>query len=94
MHDIAQKTATDTRQLPALIVEVLDTFKDVFELPKGLPPKRSCDHRIILKEGASPPNIRPYRMPHTQKNVVSIRKQIKLMLRVDLRGIAGEGDED
>jgi hypothetical protein len=24
----------------------------------------------VLKEGATPPNIRPYRMPHTQKNVV------------------------
>jgi hypothetical protein len=24
----------------------------------------------VLKEGATPPNIRSYRMPHTQKNVV------------------------
>lgn len=25
------------------------------------------DHRIILKEGAKPPNLRPYRVPHYQK---------------------------
>jgi hypothetical protein len=42
----------------------------VFEDPQGLPPVRACDHKIPLKEGAVPPNLRPYRMPHKQKNLV------------------------
>jgi hypothetical protein len=52
------------------VVPILEEFQDLFQIPTGLPPKRECDHRIVLKEGATPPNIRPYRMPHTQKNVV------------------------
>jgi hypothetical protein len=52
------------------IQKILHQFEDVFQIPKGLPPKRDCDHRIVLKEGSNPPNIRPYRIPHRQKNVV------------------------
>jgi hypothetical protein len=52
------------------VLPILEEFQDLFQVPTGLPPKRECDHRIVLKEGATPPNIRPYRMPHTQKNVV------------------------
>ena len=37
--------------------EVLDEFQGVFQEPQGLPPKRERDHAIILKEGASIPNI-------------------------------------
>jgi hypothetical protein len=33
-----------------LLKELLDKFENVFEEPRGLPPKRSHDHRILLKE--------------------------------------------
>ncbi|XP_024030288.1 uncharacterized protein LOC112094195 [Morus notabilis] len=45
---------------PPELAEVLDQFQSVFELPEGLPPRRACDHHIVLRAGASPPNIRPY----------------------------------
>lgn len=38
--------------------------------PKGLPPKRECDHSIPLKANAEPPNIKPYRIPHHQKDAM------------------------
>nr|GFD19804.1 transposon Ty3-I Gag-Pol polyprotein [Tanacetum cinerariifolium] len=40
---------------------VVDTFVDVFEVPKDLPPKRSHDHRIPLLSNTQPVNIIPYR---------------------------------
>ena len=52
------------------IEEVLQQFQELFEEPKGLPPERSCDHTIPLKSDARPVNIRPYRIPHYQKDAM------------------------
>jgi hypothetical protein len=43
-----------------------------------LPPHRESDHHIPLKEGAKPPNVRPYRVPHKKKD--EVEKLIKTML--------------
>lgn len=43
------------------------SFKGFFDEPIGLPPKRSCDHQIILKDGTQPISVRPYRYPFHQK---------------------------
>jgi hypothetical protein len=61
----ATSTAQNTTDpaIPALLEE----FSEVFAEPQELPPERTCDHAIPLKEGTSPPNIRPYRVPHKQK---------------------------
>ncbi|KAF2290896.1 hypothetical protein GH714_016291 [Hevea brasiliensis] len=40
--------------------QTLQDYADVFKDLKTLPPSRSHDHRIILKEGAAPVNARPY----------------------------------
>lgn len=43
------------------ILQILEEFSQVFEEPKGLPPKRACDHRIPLLHRAPPIYLRPYR---------------------------------
>ncbi|TYK05775.1 putative retroelement pol polyprotein [Cucumis melo var. makuwa] len=45
-------------------------FIDIFNMPAKLPPMRQVDHRIQLKEGTDPINVRPYRYPHAQKNEI------------------------
>jgi hypothetical protein len=47
--------------------ELLTQFQKVFEVPKGLPPIKSHDHQIVLKEESQPIFVRPYRYPHYQK---------------------------
>ncbi|GJY39911.1 retrotransposon-related protein [Tanacetum coccineum] len=57
-------------QLPFLFNQLLEDYGDVFEIPTGLPLKRSHDNKIPLKEGTQPINIRPYRHPPTQKDAI------------------------
>ena len=47
-----------------------EEFSAVFYEVKGLPPPGSYDHRIPLMLGVGPVNIRPYRHPWEQKNVI------------------------
>jgi hypothetical protein len=68
-------------EIPDEINELLHQFQDIFQAPSGLPPQRACDHQIPLNPGAKPPNIRPYRMSHSQKN--SVELLIKEMLKND-----------
>lgn len=56
--------------IPDDIQDILQRFPTVLEKPKGLPPQRGCDHVITLKDGAIPPNLRPYRVPHHQKEAM------------------------
>nr|GEW99853.1 putative mitochondrial protein [Tanacetum cinerariifolium] len=63
---VTQKTANLSLE------ELLKEFDDVFALPTVLPPQRHHDHRIPLKEGATPINIRPYKHPPSQKDVISL----------------------
>ena len=64
--------------LPADIQALLDKFPEVFSLPTTLPPRRACDHKIPLMEGARPVKIRPYRYSPELKS--EIEKQIQGML--------------
>ncbi|GAB2226297.1 hypothetical protein Drorol1_Dr00022099 [Drosera rotundifolia] len=59
-------STTENNQLTAM----LDEFDDLFQPPKTLPPQRSHDHGIPLKEGISPINVRPYRYPNIHKDVI------------------------
>eukprot|EP00257_Ricinus_communis_P017974 XP_015576546.1 uncharacterized protein LOC107261479 [Ricinus communis] len=54
-------------------------FNSIFSIPVGLPPARSCDHRIFLEPGTEPVVVRPYRYPHLQKD--EIRTQCAEMLK-------------
>ncbi|GKC50171.1 putative mitochondrial protein [Tanacetum coccineum] len=52
----------------------------IFDEPKGLPPNRSHDHTIPLTPNAPPINIRPYRHPPMQKDVIEL--MVKELLEV------------
>nr|GEX89973.1 hypothetical protein [Tanacetum cinerariifolium] len=45
-------------------------YGDVFVVPTELSPQRSYDHRIPLKDASTVINIRPYRYPPSQKDVI------------------------
>ncbi|GJZ17220.1 putative mitochondrial protein [Tanacetum coccineum] len=51
-------------------IDVNVATKSGMSVPNCLPPKRGHDHKIPLKEGTQPINIRPYRHPPTQKDAI------------------------
>ena len=65
-------------EIPEHIENLLLEFVEVFQEPKGIPPSRSHDHSIVLKEGTSPISVRPYKYPYYQKS--EIEKLIKELL--------------
>ena len=58
---------------------LLNELADVFEEPKSLSPHRELDHKILLKPGSAPVNVRPYRYPTLQKDI--IEKTVQEMLQ-------------
>nr|CAD1821648.1 unnamed protein product [Ananas comosus var. bracteatus] len=63
-----------SQQLQLLLKE----YADLFAEPQGLPPVRIFDHKIPIKEGVEPINVRPYRYPTYQK--AEIEKLVQEML--------------
>ncbi|KAK1441653.1 hypothetical protein QVD17_07716 [Tagetes erecta] len=64
--------------IPAPLQPIVTQYTAVFEEPQDLPPVRSQDHSIPLLPNSSPPNIRPYRYPHSQKT--EIEKQVEQLM--------------
>jgi hypothetical protein len=60
------------------ITKVVRDFRDVFQEPTGLPPSRSHDHAILLKQDAKPICIRPYQYPYFKKE--EIKKIVRELL--------------
>ena len=58
---------------------LLQQYADIFETPKGLPPKREIDHRILTLPEQRPINVRPYRYGHVQRE--EIEKLVAEMLQ-------------
>ena len=48
----------------------MESFKDVFAKLVGLPPYKSHNHKIILKEGTQTIHCRPYKYGALQKDVI------------------------
>ncbi|KAL5720791.1 hypothetical protein ACHQM5_013426 [Ranunculus cassubicifolius] len=68
--------------LPQCISDLLEKYADIFAEPHSLPPTRSQDHSICLKEGSTPPHCKPYRYPQVQKNEIEL--QIRQMLQAGI----------
>jgi hypothetical protein len=80
---LQQMAAAQYYQLIHPTIEaLLQELADVFVTASSLPPKRKQDHQIPLKPNCKPPNIRPYRVPHKQKDEVD--KLIQAMLKDEL----------
>lgn len=54
------------------LAQVISDYADVFGIPTLLSPAQDCDHQVILKEGAMPTNLKPYRYPSAQKMLLRI----------------------
>uniref|UniRef100_A0A8R7PAR9 Reverse transcriptase domain-containing protein n=1 Tax=Triticum urartu TaxID=4572 RepID=A0A8R7PAR9_TRIUA len=67
IHEMESENNKENTPPPVALQPLLQKYADIFEESQKLPPKRPCDHRIVLQEGAKPPNLRPYRVPHYQK---------------------------
>ncbi|GJR09159.1 putative mitochondrial protein [Tanacetum coccineum] len=76
-----EHTSSEVVKEPELSM-VVKEFDDVFALPTELPPKRTHEHRIPLMKGVPPVNIRPYRQPLVQKDV--IEAMVKELLKAGL----------
>lgn len=76
LEEVEEKIATPS--VPAELQPLLEKYKDVFAESESLPPSRECDHKIHLKPGSNPPNLRPYKVPHYQK--AAMEEIIKTML--------------
>jgi hypothetical protein len=76
----AQRNAQSTVAVD--IQTILAEFQQVMEEPTTLPPTREFDHRITLKEGMGPINVKPFRYAHFQKN--EIERQMSEMLLLGL----------
>ena len=50
--------------IPAFLTATLTKYPQVTQPLPHLPPPRSKDHAIVLKEGSDPVSIRPYRYPY------------------------------
>ncbi|GJR97539.1 putative mitochondrial protein [Tanacetum coccineum] len=64
------QSAHEEGEYPLELPSLLEEFKDVFVVTTKLPPKRSFDHNIPLKDESNVVNIRPYRYPPNQKDVI------------------------
>lgn len=69
----------DPSSLHPDIATLLFEFTRVFGIPQGLPPSRTQDHHIHLYPDSTPVNVKPYRYPQCQKEVMT--QMIQEMLK-------------
>ena len=59
----ATVSTTSQKSVPDDLQQLLDYYKVLFEVPKGLPPPREYDHKIPFVDELQVVNMRPYRYP-------------------------------
>ncbi|XP_038979199.1 uncharacterized protein LOC120109538 [Phoenix dactylifera] len=81
-HQEEDKKEDELEGIPPKIRSLLEAHHDVMKVPTSLPPPRSFDHPIRLKNEATPVNVPPYRYAHFQKE--EIERQVEEMLKQGL----------
>lgn len=71
-----------TPELPDCIVQVINSYTDIFDAPTQLPPKRTQDHHIPLMTDSKPVNSHPYRCPLAHRE--EIEKLTREMLEAGI----------
>lgn len=84
IHSLDSDHMTTAEAIPPEIEQILHEFQAVLVEPTGLPPNRDCDHAIPLVDGAQPPNLRPYRVPHMQKDAME-EIILKMLKKAEIR---------
>ena len=80
---IKSETASEQpTQIPNFLTLILAKYPQVTRPLMHLPPHRSHDHAIYLKEGSDPISIRPYRYPYAQKT--EIERMVQDMLKAGI----------
>src|SRR5687768_4281121 len=61
---------TNTKPLAPEYQKILEDYKDIFpkQLPKGLPPRRNVDYKIILEPKSKPPFEPVYRISFKEQD--------------------------
>ncbi|KAL0461879.1 UNVERIFIED_CONTAM: Retrovirus-related Pol polyprotein from transposon.6 [Sesamum latifolium] len=49
---------------------LLDDYSELFQEPQGLPPTRSIEHKIVLKQDAFPRKMHPYKYSYAKKGEI------------------------
>ena len=75
---IKHKNDVENEKLKSDLVEVVNQYDEIFQEPKGLPPKRGIRHEIQLQQDCPLPNIDMYRM--AMMEIVEIKKKIQELL--------------
>ncbi|KAF5757863.1 putative nucleotidyltransferase, Ribonuclease H [Helianthus annuus] len=75
---LAVEPATEP-EIPLPLQPIVSQYSIVFTEPHQLPPYRTQTHSITLLPNSTPPNIRPYRYPFSQKT--EIEKQVAQLLQ-------------
>ena len=70
LNHLGTKGRPHSTEVPKDLEEMIQRFKEVFNMPKALPPVRGREHAIVLKEGARSINVRPYRYPQLWKDEI------------------------
>ena len=60
-------SSSDFRLANPKLLKILQTYEEIFQKLKGLPPFRTQDRRIPLKPGSKLICVRPYIYPYYQK---------------------------
>lgn len=70
MAQLFSITATEEKETverDPRVQSILDEFEAIFQEPTTLPPQRTVDHKIPLKEDSKPIALRPYRFSYFQR---------------------------